>query len=444
MLVCFWVFYVPLLGITGINLSLMSERHAFPQFLYPYQFFQFGWNYAFFYLLNVSPTDTNSNPITVSWVLVQLALQLNVFMQNTGNYEVLLLAFGKTIRQIVRSADPFLKVQFLAKRAVQYNHADIANIVIVPSICFFFIYRDGWYTLHKTGVVLYECHEEKLFIRFVFLACLKPVTAYLSRVVLARKMRKMLLQKDSGHGDSVAIRELHALRQDKIFTKDRASADASLEKQLQHAGYDLRNLNYIRLKRNLIQASWRYFGCAILFIMFIIFPRHKWTPYPGQRGLPLGDSAVIVRHHNAWSHIGWDSALYLDVEALVAVSELANNSACFDGRADYNPWSELTSGWGGGEFGDRDFAKLQRLFYSLGCPGLSMGRASDALAEVATLVLGYSNGTADDLKQLYSAGRRPGGGNRAAESRDPCSADPDPPPDDGPPAGSSGKAKGSG
>jgi hypothetical protein len=37
MLVCFWVFYVPLLGITGINLSLMSERHAFPQFLYPYQ-----------------------------------------------------------------------------------------------------------------------------------------------------------------------------------------------------------------------------------------------------------------------------------------------------------------------------------------------------------------------------------------------------------------------
>ena len=74
---------------------------AHPSCFASLQFFQFGWNYAFFYLLNVSPTDTNSNPITVSWVLVQLALQLNVFMQNTGNYEVLLLSSSSYISHIM-------------------------------------------------------------------------------------------------------------------------------------------------------------------------------------------------------------------------------------------------------------------------------------------------------------------------------------------------------
>ena len=67
----------------------------------------------------------------------QVVLNVNVYMQNTGNYEwtlhcVLRACGSKTLSSIFKQADPFYKVQFLAKRAVQYNHADISMITIVP------------------------------------------------------------------------------------------------------------------------------------------------------------------------------------------------------------------------------------------------------------------------------------------------------------------------
>ena len=38
--------------------------------------------------------------------------------------------------------------------------------------------------------------------------------------------------------------------------------------------HDIRNLNYVRLKRNLIRGSWRFFACCALYTMFAVFPRH--------------------------------------------------------------------------------------------------------------------------------------------------------------------------
>ena len=200
--------------------------------------------------------------------------------------------------------------------------------------------------------MLYTCHRAKLFYRFLFLLLLKPVTAYFSRLTLARKMRKILLQKDSGHGDSKVLRELDAQRKANLLSSSTKRKSREDGEKLNESD-DMRNLNYTRLKRSIIKSSWPYFGCTCLFTLFCIFPRHHYAPYPNQdlvAGLPLNETATVVRGQHAWVQVQWDQALYLDADALLAVVELANNSYC--PGDDGSRIDEIFNGWANNDHRD--------------------------------------------------------------------------------------------
>jgi hypothetical protein len=94
-----------------------------------------------------------------------------------------------------------------------------------------------------------------------------------------------------------------------------------------------------------------------------------------QVGLPLGDSAVIVRQHHSWVAVEWDQALFLDTDAMVATVELGrNDSTCYQG----NTWSELVAGWGqGGAFELEQFVRLKALFQAMAPRGLRNRLSSD-------------------------------------------------------------------
>ena len=153
---------------------------------------------------------------------------------------------------------------------------------------------------------------------------------------------------------------------DKIYSKGSQSAKATALDSMRNSDYDLRNLNYMRLKRKLILSSWRFFGFSIMYIMFFIFPRHKWAPYLAQEGLPLNGTAVIVGQHHAWSYVEWDQALFLDTEALFTIMELSNSTNCF---ASSNHWAELTAGWGGQSFDESHFIRLKEMIGQLSLLG---------------------------------------------------------------------------
>ena len=134
--------------------------------------------------------------------------------------------------------------------------------------------------------------------------------------------------------------------------KATASAEASGRTQQRrqrldaHAGvaqHDLhdaphRELNYLLLKRTLIVGSWRYFGCAILFVLFATFPRHLRAPlhddaWPsrlhagrfngsgggGDGGGGDGGGTLRLPPKHAWMWVGAEDELRLDPSALAAL-----------------------------------------------------------------------------------------------------------------------------
>ena len=79
------------------------------------------------------------------------------------------------------------------------------------TIISFFIWRDGYCTL-GSGIVLLQCHTVKIFIRFLILFLIKPITGTISRWILAYYMRKILLQQEGAHITSAHVREQLAQR----------------------------------------------------------------------------------------------------------------------------------------------------------------------------------------------------------------------------------------
>ena len=61
-------------------------------------------------------------------------------------------------------------------------------MVAVPSLVSFFVWRDGWFVLHGTGVEVRSCDLLNVWLHFLVLMVIKPVSFWIARRILERKM----------------------------------------------------------------------------------------------------------------------------------------------------------------------------------------------------------------------------------------------------------------
>eukprot|EP00966_Prymnesium_polylepis_P041370 959877-Prymnesium_polylepis.1 len=81
--------------------------------------------------------------------------QLNLILRNSGTSWGIFLAIARPCLRALGArnpldtinTDPVIKIQFLARIAIQYDIADLAAILAVPTIVSLFVWRDGLFTL---------------------------------------------------------------------------------------------------------------------------------------------------------------------------------------------------------------------------------------------------------------------------------------------------------
>lgn len=205
-LVYFGVFPA-ILFLAQLTLQLASEQHRFLSLNYPLYYFLFGWNYAFFFILTCATPDGAPKPlVTGLWLLLQLLFQSINVVTNTGIYE-------RPVRQLLEAALPgkwaatifgnlltlptreaqTARLRFLARRLVLYNQANVSAILVTPAAVALFIYRDGYFTIRGSGILLFACHLPLVLQRFAVMLGIHPAFMLLARWVLKRRMRKHLI-----------------------------------------------------------------------------------------------------------------------------------------------------------------------------------------------------------------------------------------------------------
>ena len=70
--------------------------------------------------------------------------------------------------------DPLLRSQYLARIDGSNDMADIAAIIVVPFVVKGFVWRDGYYSLEGTSIMVRSCDVRNVLIRFTALLIIKP------------------------------------------------------------------------------------------------------------------------------------------------------------------------------------------------------------------------------------------------------------------------------
>ena len=145
--------------LVSLAVSLASVRNAFSQFIFPFQVFDFTLFYAFF-LPSGAALEASVDAYFIASLLL---LSVHVTLRNSDSYPVLIefvlealarpceLCLG---RRPIREAeadeparhaldDPLLALQYTARLATQYNLADVAATLMVPSMLSLLVLRDG-------------------------------------------------------------------------------------------------------------------------------------------------------------------------------------------------------------------------------------------------------------------------------------------------------------
>ncbi len=73
-----------------------------------------------------------------------------------------------------KSEDALFRLQFLARLAIQYDLADLTAMITVPSMVSFFVWRDGWFSLEGTGILVLPCELRWVWLYFALLFVIKP------------------------------------------------------------------------------------------------------------------------------------------------------------------------------------------------------------------------------------------------------------------------------
>lgn len=66
--------------------------------------------------------------------------------------------------------------QFLARIAIQFDIADITAIILVPTLVTVCVWRDGFFSLQDTSVLVRDCELPYIWRRFLVLLLIKPAS----------------------------------------------------------------------------------------------------------------------------------------------------------------------------------------------------------------------------------------------------------------------------
>ena len=207
-----------ILAFAKLNLTLISAPNTCAQYLFPFQLFDFLFAYAFFGL------RTAADRVTPVWVSVQLLIQINVVLRNSGTMEALI---NKGLRWLSRRhrclaclahadlseyqscSDPIFRLQFLARLGIQSDLADLAALLTTPCLVSAFAWRDGAFELDGTGIIVRQCDLSNVWLRFALLLVIRPAASTFARFWLDRDMGRTMMCKRTLHGSSPLGLEIH-------------------------------------------------------------------------------------------------------------------------------------------------------------------------------------------------------------------------------------------
>ena len=331
----------------------------------------------FIFLYTFFTIRTTRAGITTTWVAQQVLLQGNIILRNSGASDALarrylagLLRCGRMRLKLADpNDDPLFRLQYLARCAVQYDMADLTALLLTPAIITVFCWRDGWFTLQDSGILIRACDLPNLWARFIVLLCIKPAASAIARRILIRTMRKTLLGKETMHGRSaLAARIITASQMVKTTSKSRVGkggggggagrqgeggigSDAELQSKFDlveeelaavREELSLTGLNFRVLRKRQLK-KWRFYSAVCIVMSFAAFSVRQTAPIAEQRaavaagggggdvGSPveaqLFDSQSFdVPLHSVWMYVPPQIALLMD-ESLRDAFEVANNDS---------------------------------------------------------------------------------------------------------------------
>lgn len=195
-----------------LTLGLAGMENCFAHHLFPFHFFDVASNYAFFSIqyMRSNLGDTLSDG---SWLLSVAMLQVNIILRNSGTYDGSSIALLRKLRLLPKlgmgASDAIFQIQFFARLAIQLDLADVTAMVVVPAMVSLLCWRDGVFSLAGTSVVVRPCDLLNIWSHFGVLFVVKPMSFWIARRILERKMRLTLLGKRTLHGRSHIAGEAH-------------------------------------------------------------------------------------------------------------------------------------------------------------------------------------------------------------------------------------------
>ena len=292
-----------------MTVNLVATTNACPHLIFPFQFFDFVFLYSFFSL------RTMHSALTTSWVLQQVILQFNIVMRNSGTTDALTKKYLGTLFRMLSGTgggkmaskdpanDPLLRLQYLARIGWQYDMADIAAIIVVPFVVCCFVWRDGYYSLEGTSIMVRSCDVRNVLIRFTALLIIKPFFSTLARMWIKMKMRKTLLGKKTMHGVSELAAKIISERKLASATKDSKGGDSKVHEAFSKVYVEeellavkeelsLSGLNYSVL-RTRVMKKWKFYAATVIFQLYSAFPCKRAVPRIDSRNVRFGAGVEI-------------------------------------------------------------------------------------------------------------------------------------------------------
>ena len=149
-------------------------------------------------------------------------MQVNIVMRNSGTFNGIAFYVARRIQHFgVRrgwvkppSEDPVFKIQFVARIAIQYELADFTAMVLVPTMVSFFVWRDGFFSLAATGILIRPCDLGTVWLHFGVYLAIKPFFFAIARRLMMRRMALVVLGRgQSLYGESKVAAKIRQYQQ---------------------------------------------------------------------------------------------------------------------------------------------------------------------------------------------------------------------------------------
>ena len=277
-----------------LSLSLVSTKNASLHLLFPFQVFDFLFLYSFFSIRAVK------DPITAFYIANQIILQGNIICRNSGITDAFVRRQAKIFLPCILgkaslskrdpNEDPIFRLQTIARLGIQYDLADRISLLLTPTVVTFFVWRDGFYTLQGSTILVQWCDVSRLWTYFGFLLCLKPFCSVIAQMILIRTMRKTMMGKTTIHGTSQIAAQIIADKKIKGGKKDGSSEFADAQEKIINEfglGYEellavaddlsLTGINF-RLLRIKQLRKWRFYSVVALLQTFLAFQVRTTAP----------------------------------------------------------------------------------------------------------------------------------------------------------------------